>query len=183
MSIIFALLIGVAVNLDNFVIGMNLGIRGQKLTIFSNFIIGLTTGICAFGATYAAKLISGNFMVYANFLGALIMILFGYYCLVIDSVPKAAPEEDKIHFDNLSIRETVFLGFMLAINCIPPSFSAGAMNQSPFFIAFFCALFSCASMHISNRLGYKLLQFPFIKVLTPASSILLIILGVIELIV
>lgn len=183
MSIIFPILIGIAVNLDNFVIGMNLGVRGQKLTIFPNVIIGLTTGICAFGSTYAAKLISGNFMVYANFIGAIVMILFGYYCLVKDSIPKASPEEDNIQIDNISIRETVFLGFMLAINCIPPAFSAGAMNQSPLYIAFFCALFSCVSMHVSNRLGHKLLQIPLMKMLTPASSVLLIVLGIVELII
>lgn len=184
MSIMFPLLIGIAVNLDNFVIGMNMGIRGQKLTIFSNFLIGFTTGVCAFGSTYAARLISGNFLVYTNFIGAVIMIFFGYFCLIKDSIPKNTTDLEKENdFCAPCMQETVFLGFVLAINCIPPSFSAGVMDMSPLYIAFFAALFSCISMHVSNRLGYRLLHFRFIKMLSPASSILLIAIGIIELIV
>ena len=76
MSIILAFLIGIAVNLDNFLIGMNLGIKGQRLTVLSNLIIGAATGVCAFASTYAARLISGNFLVYTNVIGACILILF-----------------------------------------------------------------------------------------------------------
>ena len=117
MSIMFPLLIGIAVNLDNFVIGMNMGIRGQKLTIFSNFLIGLTTGVCAFGSTYAARLITGNFLVYTNFIGAVIMIFFGYFCLIKDSIPKnTQDQENETDFCVPCMQETVFLGFVLAIN-------------------------------------------------------------------
>ena len=62
MNIFMALLIGLAVNLDNLLIGIHLGIRHQRLSAGQNLVIGGTTGLCAFGSTCAARLISGHFL-------------------------------------------------------------------------------------------------------------------------
>lgn len=177
MSIVLAFLIGIAVNLDNFLIGMNLGIRGQRLTVLSNLIIGAATGICAFASTYAARLISGNFLVYTNVIGACILILFGVYCLINGFKQNDTPEE----FSALGAKDSCILGFVLAINCIPPSFSAGVMNLSPYYVSIFSALLSCICMHVSNRLGNKLVHLHILNYLTPASAILLILIGAFEL--
>lgn len=179
MSLLLAILIGFAVNLDNFIIGMNLGIRGQRLTLPANCIIGLTTGVCAYLSTYAATLISGSILEYANLFGALIMIFFGVYCLYKSFSSEETPEE----FIAMTLRDTFILGFVLAVNCIPPSFSAGILSLSPFSVAFFSAVFSCLSMHVSNRTGYRLVKCRFLKLLTPASAFLLILIGVGELLV
>lgn len=174
-----ALLIGIAVNLDNFIIGINLGVRSQKLTLASNTIIALTTGICAFASTYAAMLISGNFLVYTNIIGSIIMVVFGVYCLIKSAVKQQ--EETLPDFSSLAPKDTCVLGFVLAINCIPPSFSAGIMSLSPYYVGFFSALFSFLCMFISNRLGYHLIRYRFIRLLIPGSAILLIFIGVFEL--
>lgn len=179
MSIFLAMLIGIAVNLDNFIIGMNLGARGQKLTLTSNLIIGLSTGVCAFAATYAANLISGNFLVYTNVIGALIMIIFGVYCLF----KSVHEEETPAEFLDMSLKDTFVLGFVLAVNCIPPSFSAGILKLSPWIVGCFCAFFSYLCMLISNRLGYKLTGYRIFKFLTPFSALLLIIIGGAELLI
>ncbi len=81
MNIFMALLIGLAVNLDNLLIGIHLGIRHQRLSIWQNLVIGGTTGLCAFGSTCAARLISGHFLFYTNLIASAIMILFGIFCL------------------------------------------------------------------------------------------------------
>lgn len=179
MSLLLAILIGFAVNLDNFIIGMNLGIRGQRLTLPANCIIALTTGVCAYLSTYAATLISGSILEYANLFGALIMIFFGVYCLYKSFSSEETPEE----FMAMTLRDTFILGFVLAVNCIPPSFSAGILSLSPFSVAFFSAVFSCLCMHVSNRTGYRLVKCRFLKLLTPASAFLLILIGIGELLV
>lgn len=177
MSIILALLIGIAVNLDNFLIGMNIGMRHQKLSLFSNAIIGMTTGICAFFSTYAAKLIASSLIAYTNVISSLVMILFAVYCLL-DSL---RGEEEALKYSPMKLKDTVILGFVLAINCIPPAFSAGILELSPWYVAGFCALFSFISMYAGSRMGHNLTNNRFLKFLSPASSVLLILIGLGEL--
>lgn len=178
MSILLALLIGLAVNLDNLLIGMNLSLRGQKLKFTQNLIIGSITGICAFGSTLAASLISGNFLVYTNIIGSVIMIVFGFYCLW----QCRKPEESTEFSTDPDFKEVLILSGVLAVNCIPPSFSAGVMCLSPFLVGAFSMLFSCLSMGFSNRMGHRLVRFRFFSLLAPASAILLILIGAVELI-
>lgn len=177
MSILLTFLIAVTVNLDNFLIGMNLGIRGQKLTIKSNLIIGLFTGGCAFLFTMAARMLTGTFVAYTNLFGAAIMILFGIYCLISEFLKR---EEDTA-LSIVTLKDTCILGIVLAINCIPPSFSAGITGLNPFSMGLFSALFSFLSMYLSNRLGESLIRYRFFRFLTPVSSVLLILIGVGEL--
>lgn len=180
MNILMALLIGLAVNLDNLLIGINLGIRHQRLTIWQNLIIGSATGLCAFGSTCAARLISGNFLVYTNLIGAAIMIFFGIFCLY-----QGITEHGETPDINTAPRflDVLILGFVLAVNCIPPSFSAGVMQLSPWWIGFFSMLFSCLSIHVSVLLGQRFLRCKFFSVLTPLSAVLLILIGALELVV
>lgn len=179
MSVILAFLIGIAVNLDNFLIGMNLGIKGQRLTALSNLIIGAATGICAFVSTCAARLLTGTILLYTNVIGACILILFGLYCLITGFKQDDTPKE----FTAVDVKDSAILGFMLAINCIPPSFSAGVMDLSPYYVSIFAAVLSCICMYVSNRLGHRLVQLRFLNCLTPASAILLILIGLCELLI
>lgn len=179
MNILMALFIGLAVNLDNLLIGINLGIRRQRLTLWQNLVIGSTTGLCAFSSTCAARLISGNFLVYTNLVGAAIMIFFGIFCLYQGITKKEeTPDLDAAP----RFMDILILGFVLAVNCIPPAFSAGVMQISPWWVGFFSMLFSCLSIHISVLLGQRFLRCRFFSVLTPLSAVLLILIGALELI-
>ena len=77
--------------------------------------------------------------------------------------------------------DVLILGFVLAVNCIPPSLSAGVMSLSPIWVGFFSMLFSCLSIQVSVILGQKFLRCRFFSVLTPFSAVLLILIGVLEL--
>ena len=176
MSIFLTVLIAIAVNLDNFLIGMNLGIRNQKLTIKSNGIIGLFTGICSYFVTAAAGLLTDNVIQYAHLFGAVIMILFGSYCLISELFQK----ESYSHLSIMTLRDTCILGLILAVNCIPPSFSSGMAGLNPISMGSLSALFSFLSMFFSNRLGETLANYPFLKFLTPLSSIILIFIVIFE---
>lgn len=174
MNIIMALLIGLAVNLDNLLIGIQLGARHQQLRIWQNLIISGTTGLCAFASAYAACLISENFLVYTNLIGSAIMIGFGIFCLY-----QSVISEDETPAVALSpgFRDILILAVVLSVNCIPPCFSAGVMKLSPWLTGFFSMLFSFFSLQISFALGHRLLQHRFFPALTPLSAILLILIG------
>ena len=176
MSMFLTVLIAIAVNLDNFLIGMNLGIRNQKLTIKSNGIIGLFTGLCSFFVAAAASMLTDTLIQYANLFGALIMILFGTYCLITELLHK----ETSSHVSVMTAKDTCILGLVLSINCIPPSFSSGMAGLNPISLGVFSALFSFLSMHFSNRLGETLAKYRFLCFLTPISSVLLILIGIFE---
>lgn len=180
MNIFMALLIGLAVNLDNLLIGIHLGIRHQKLSAGQNLVIGGTTGLCAFGSTCAARLISGHFLFYTNLIASAIMILFGIFCLYQSVTQK---EETPELQDAPRLTDVLILGFVLAVNCIPPSLSAGVMSLSPLWVGFFSMLFSCLSIQASVLLGHKFLRCKFFSMLTPLSAILLILIGALELLV
>ena len=174
MSTLLIILIAVTVNLDNFLLGINLGIRGQQLTLESNCIIGLFTGACAFLFTIAARLLSGGLVRYTACFGAILMILYGVYSLISELVR----QEDRTDLTIITRKDTCVLGMVLAINCIPPSFSAGMAGLNPLSMGICSALFSFLSMFLSNRLGEALASFRFLRFLTPLSSILLIAIGI-----
>ena len=180
MNIFMALLIGLAVNLDNLLIGIHLGIRHQRPSAGQNLVIGGTTGLCAFGSTCAARLISGHFLFYTNLIASAIMILFGIFCLYQSVTQK---EETPELQDAPRLTDVLILGFVLAVNCIPPSLSAGVMSLSPLWVGFFSMLFSCLSIQASVLLGHKFLRCKFFSMLTPLSAILLILIGALELLV
>lgn len=134
MNIFLALLIGLAVNLDNLLIGIHLGLRRQRLTLWQNLVISGTTGLCAFGSVYAARLISGSFLAGTNLIGAAIMIFFGIFCLYQSLTEKeASPSLDA----SPRFLDILILGFVLAVNYIPPSLAAGAMGLSPWWVGLF----------------------------------------------
>ena len=164
MNIFLALLIGLAVNLDNLLIGIHLGLRRQRLTLWQNLVISGTTGLCAFGSVYAARLISGSFLAGTNLIGAAIMIFFGIFCL----------------YQSLTDMDILILGFVLAVNCIPPSLAAGAMGLSPWWVGLFSTLFSFLSIHASILLGQRFLHYRGFSLLSPLSAGLLILIGGLE---
>ncbi len=177
MNIFLALLIGLAVNLDNLLIGIHLGLRRQRLTLWQNLVISGTTGLCAFGSVYAARLISGSFLAGTNLIGAAIMIFFGIFCLYQSLTEKeASPSLDA----SPRFLDILILGFVLAVNCIPPSLAAGAMGLSPWWVGLFSTLFSFLSIHASILLGQRFLHYRGFSLLSPLSAGLLILIGGLE---
>ncbi len=174
MSIFLTFLIAITVNLDNFLIGVHLGIRGQKLSPASNGIICSLTGGFTFLFTAAARMITGDFIRYTNIFGGLIMILFGIYSLISELLCRQ--EDPQVSL--VSVKDTCLLGIMLAVNCIPPAFSAGVAGLNPLPMGLFSALFSFLSMYFGSRLGATAFNGRFLSYLAPFSSCLLIAIGV-----
>lgn len=178
LLILAAVLIGLAVNLDNLVIGLNYGVRHQKITVGSNLLISVITGLFAFLSTYLAGILSGTLFATTNIIGAVLIILFGSYCLLTSIFKPASPFSA---VKALSGWEIVSLAVLLAVNCVPPSLSAGMIGLSAWLVGLFSAVFSFACLFLGNRLGHRLEKFRCLHVLEYLSAIILIFIGVMEL--
>lgn len=178
MSILLCILISIAVNLDNFLIGINLGLKNRKLSLFNNIIIALMTALTTFTASLVTWLISDIFAAASSAFGAAFLIIFGVYCLCLNDSETEITEK----YMELTVAKTVTLGLVLSANCIPPAFSAGMLGISPLIIGLYAGIFSFLCMFLSNHFGSFLGKFKYVTKLTPLSNGLLILTGLIELI-
>ena len=172
MTIVLGLLMGIAVNLDNFLIGISLCLKHQKLTFPSNILISAVTAAAASAVTGFSDMLSHHTRIFGTVAGSLSLIVFGLYCLL-------KPGEDTEKYELLSFKQTLFVGLILAVNCIPPAFSAGIFKIPPLFMGLSAGCFSMLSLYISTAFGEYFYQKPWVKWLSPVSYALLVILGII----
>ena len=180
MEIILSMLIGITVNLDNFLIGLNLGMQKKEISVGKNFLMAAITGASALGSMKAARMISDNYMFTANFIGALLLIGFGVYCYI--GTKKKKEQETIFTGEVFSLKECLVMGLFLALNCIPPSLSAGIMRMDMWLVSGFAFFSAFVLMFISNRLGFKMSSQKKFGFLGPLSAIILIVVGIIELV-
>lgn len=170
MYLIMCLLIGIAVNLDNFLIGISLSLKHQKIGIASNLLISAITALSTFIVTGFSNMLSQSTRIFGSVAGATCLIVFGLYYLI-------KPDEQTHSYTLISLKQTLILGLMLSVNCIPPAFSAGVFNLPPLLMGLCAGGFSMLSLSVSNRFGAYFNKKPWIKKLSPLSYILLILLG------
>lgn len=175
MSILIALFMSIAVNLDNFVIGIQLGMQNKPIPVRSNLIISAFTGIFAGAAAFCPEIFPQVMVLAANVTGALIILVFGIYCLM--KRPDAPAAEGEKELPGLSFKGSCILGFTLAVNCIPPALGAGILGISPVCMAALTAGCSFICMHVSSRAGVQLRHRAFIRQLDKISALLLIGIG------
>lgn len=176
MAVWICVLIGVAVNLDNFIIGLNFGIRKQRIGFGPNLLMAACTGCFSYLSTKAAFLLSGIFLSIANLTGALVLIVFGLWSLFHKS-----EEEPGERYRELTFQKALALGLLLAVNCVPPSFSAGAVQIPPYLMSLSAGVCALLCMGVSNWLGFRISSSRKFHFLEPAAAILLIAVGGIEL--
>ena len=181
MSVFTSFWIDLAVNLDNFLIGMNFGIQNRRLSPAANLFLSLTSGFFAFIPAALSKWLFSSFSDIAETVGAGLMIFYGLCCLkhACDPAPDSPALPDAVPFLQ-AFRQFFFLGVLLAVNCIPPAISAGAFLLSPPAIGFFCFLFSFLSLGLGNLLGRRLPGCPLSRVLPHLSALLLILIGYVQ---
>ncbi|MBC8538734.1 hypothetical protein H8693_07275 [Christensenellaceae bacterium NSJ-63] len=153
MDILSVLLIGVATNLDNLLIGAALGLRRRHISWMNNLLIALCSGAAALVCCSLSSLLAGLGRLPAIFGGSL-LILLGVLSLL---PAKGAPAEEKIMQAGapakLSPGESLMLGVALALNCLAAAFGVGMSGLSPLLVGLFVGGFSFLSVGIGNVLG------------------------------
>ncbi|WP_342043763.1 sporulation membrane protein YtaF [Bacillus sp. OTU2372] len=201
MHLLSVLLIGIASNLDNLGISVSYGLRSTRIPFISNLIIGIISMLCAYFSIIAGRLISAFISIQiANLVGGLIIICIGIKCILESLFEKNETGEVKIdsnysqvitHPDLadvnddqvISLKESIFLGFALAINCLAMGLGAGITGVSPALTTFSIGLFSVISIWCGLKLGNKICGKNIGKYSNIVAGFLLIMIGVYEMIV
>jgi putative sporulation protein YtaF len=198
MHYLSVLLIGLAANLDNLGISVSYGLKSTRIPMLSNLIISIVSMICAYLSIFAGTFISFFVSVgVANFVGGLIIIGIGVKCFVDSYYVKPSAREVKVdsqytyvishpddadvnHDKVISVKESIFLGFALAINCLAMGLGAGITGVSPVLTTCSIGLFSFLSIWCGIKLGSKLCGRNIGKYSNLAAGVLLILIGIYE---
>jgi putative sporulation protein YtaF len=198
MHLLSILLIGLAANLDNLGISVSYGLRSTRIPFVSNMIIAIVSMIFAYLSIIAGKFLSLFISIgIANFAGGLIIVCIGIKCIVESFSVKPTTSEVKVdsnyshvithpdtadvNDDNvISVKESIFLGFALAINCLAMGLGAGITGVSPVLTTLSIGLFSLLLIWCGINLGSKICRKNIGKYSNIFAGILLIIIGIYE---
>lgn len=201
MHYLSIVLIGIAANLDNLGISVSYGLRSTKIPFISNLMIAIISMICAYLSIIAGEVISQFISIrIANCAGGLIIICIGLKCMLDAFAVQQSSNEVKVdsnfshvitHPDTadvnddkiISVKESCFLGFALAINCLAMGLGAGITGVSPALTTLSIGLFSILSIWSGIKLGSKIGRMNIGRYSNMAAGILLIMIGVYEMIV
>lgn len=197
---ISAILFSLSANLDNFVVGFAYGVKKIEISFYINLLIAILTSV---GTTIS--LVLGNLLYYilpkfiVDLLGSLIIILIGLYFLIQSLIKhkkkKPAKEvalkdvkamlvyAEKTDIDksgDIDIKEGLLIGLGLSINNFGVGIAFSLTGVNIFITSFFSFIFSLFTLSIGVKLGKKLLGKNIGDLSPYISSILLIILGIIE---
>ena len=181
LYLISALLLGVATNLDNMLIGFSAGMRGKKITLAANGAIALSSGVVSYLLCRLAVLATSLGHI-SNYLGGGLLIAIGVWPLL----PRSMSEEGASQVladsaqNHLSVREVLALSLALAFNCLPASFAAGLTGLSPEAAALAVALCSLCFVWLGGWLGQTLKNACSGRLLTLLSSAAMVSLGLLE---
>ncbi|MBT2656029.1 sporulation membrane protein YtaF [Bacillus sp. ISL-18] len=198
MHLASILLIGIASNLDNLGISVSYGLKSTRIPFISNLIIGIVSMLCAYLSIIAGRLISAFITIQiANLLGGFIIICIGIKCILDSFFEKKAMGEVKIDSNYtqvithpnladvnddkvISLKESIFLGFALAINCLAMGLGAGITGVSPVLATISIGLFSVLSIWFGLKLGNKICGKNIGKYSNIVAGLMLLIIGVYE---
>ncbi|MBO0601843.1 manganese efflux pump [Sporosarcina sp. E16_3] len=191
MQWVTILLIGIAANIDNLAISVSYGLKLKRIPILYNFIISLISIVFAFVSISAGSFLSHYFsQSMANFTGGFLITALGIWFIMPSPVcvkNKSMQKEDvrpailSVEKEQIiTLKESSFLGFLLALNCLAIGFGAGITGFSPFFTSISIGVFSLISISLGIKIGNKIGSTLFGKYSTIIAGLLLIIIGIYE---
>ncbi|MFD1204795.1 manganese efflux pump MntP family protein [Sporosarcina contaminans] len=182
MQLLSIILIGIAANLDNLGISVAYGLKSNRIPIIYNSIISLISMLCAF-----VSIQLGNFLSHyltnsaANMIGGILLIGLGV-SLIIASLRTLKKEQPQsiAEVKDITLKESILLGFILSFNCLTIGFSAGITGVSALFASISIGIFSFLSVLIGTWIGYRIGNSLFGKYTDIFAGALLIFIGVYE---
>lgn len=192
VEIISAILFSIAANIDNIPIGISYGIKKVHIPFYINIFISFITSIFTFISMYISKNL--NYLINSkitNIIGSSILIIIGIFSIlkaIIKVKNKNVITRNKTIVRNngtnctIKIREIIVIIITLVINNIAIGIFAGVTGINIICTFFSSFIFSTLFLYFSNKLGQKIFGKLSDKYSIFISSILLILLGIIELI-
>lgn len=201
------ILIALCSNIDNLVVGIAMGIKNLRINMTGN----LTIALISFIGTYLSMSLGKFFISFiyagiANYIGGIFLIVIGTQSLtsaLISTVRKAKqkikehdkeilsyseyienPEKVDINKSGfIDLKESIILGFVLAVNNIGVGFGAGISKFDALISSILTFILSTMALFIGLRMGKQLLSKTIEKYAGITSSCIIILLGILELII
>ncbi|WP_060207653.1 manganese efflux pump MntP family protein [Sporosarcina koreensis] len=178
MKLITILIIAVAANIDNLGISMAYGLRANRIPFRYNLIISLISTVCAFVSIFAGSMLSDILSrSTSNLIGGILLIGLGLWVVKKTASPS---KDDTRKMDFINWKESIVLGFILALNCLSIGFSAGVTGIEPYSTALAIGIFSFISIILGVRLGEHIGTSWLGQQAERIGGMLLMIIGVIE---
>ncbi|MBO0587701.1 manganese efflux pump [Sporosarcina sp. E16_8] len=191
MQWVSILLIGIAANIDNLVISVSYGLKLKRIPFLYNFIISLISIAFAFFSISVGSYLSNYFsQSMANFTGGFLITALGIWFIapspdfiINKSIQTEGTDPECLRLDQtmkITLKESTFLGFLLALNCLTIGFGAGITGFSPFFTSISIGVFSLISISLGFKVGNNIGNTLFGKYSTNIAGLLLIVIGIYE---
>ena len=180
MQLFTIILIGIAANLDNLGISVSYGLRMSRIPFQYNLVISLISILFALLSITAGSWVSEHINVtFANILGGLLLIGLGNWLLWKPGVSRDG-NVAKNSISDIHWKESILLGFILAINCLTIGFGAGITGVSPIPASLSIGLFSFVSIAVGVKLGHHIGYSWFGKYSDQLAGCLLVVIGLYE---
>lgn len=179
-----SLLFGLSANADCVVVGLSYGIKKTAIGWFSNCLVGL---ICFTGTLLSMVLGKGVLLFlpqqFTCILGSLTIILIGVIGMTRCLISKSSEGTKPLPYTKLGLKESVLVGFALAVNNMALGIGAGITGLLVLPTASCSFAFSLFFLLLGNRIGLSKLSASTGKVAEPLANLLMICLGIYELII
>lgn len=186
MHWISVILLGLAGNLDNLGIGLSLGMQSMRLPFISNVIISAISMVAVFFAlsigAYIAHFVP---LEIANGLGGVLLIGLGAWTIrsIGSDMVEESAKADADHNRVISPKESIVLGFALALNNVASGLGAGIIGVSPLWTMVSTGFFSMLTLYIGVHWGLKIAGTWIGKNANMISGMLLVAIGFYEMLV
>ena len=176
MNILSAILLGIAANLDNIIIGVMYGSKKIYISWKSNVVIStvilIITILALLFGSFISHLIPHNV---ANILSTVSLVLIGMYYLI-DSLLIKKDETQKI-MPKFGFKDKIILALTLSLNNLPIAIFSSIDGCNVFLVSSMLYLFSILMIYVGNFLGSKVSS----NKISILSAILIIAVGILEL--
>ncbi len=179
LTVIQSFLFAFSANIDNIAIGISYGIKNIKIPFKVNSIISIFVAIITFLVMYISRYISNFFEIkIINKIGAYLLIILGSYYIIKDLIYKKKKSDN---LSKLSLKNIIILSITLATNNVSVGILASMININYFLTLIFTFILSFLMLIFGNRLGRKMINNKIEKYSNIISSLVLILLGILQL--
>ncbi len=180
IQIFSAMLFAISANIDNIVIGISYGLKKIDINLKSNLIIAFFTSIATLISMYAGKLI--NIFLnpnIENLLGASLLIFIGTFSLIKDIIKKDKNLDSK-NLKKINYIELFTIIITLSTNNIAAGIAASITGINILYGVIFTFVFCNIFMFFGNKIGSKIKSKKIEKFSSLIASLLLILLGFLQ---
>lgn len=179
-QIISAILFSISSNIDNIAFGISYGIKKINISFFNIIILSFITSFITLASMWLGNILS---FILPDCIGAFFLIVVGIFTLFTTFTKKNNIENSSTSI-NMNKKQLLLLSFMLSSNNIGTGIAASIMGINITITILFTIVFFTLFLYIGNNLGKRLYNKSCTtKKYDIMSSIILIMLGIIELII